>query len=389
MRLLVVSHTPHFRRDGQVVGFGPTVRELDRLAGLFDRLVHLAPLYDRAPAIPPSALPYSAENLELRPLRPAGGPKLVDKLGVLLRYPGYLAAFVREMRRADVVHVRCPSNVSLLAIVAMAPGWRPWWVKYAGSWRRSEVEGREPATHTLQRFWLSRRWPRLALTVNGHWPEQPEWVTSFENPCLSRAELVHARGASAQKELGTPVRLLFVGNLDRNKGPDRAVRALARVVAAGVEAELDLAGDGAERASCEALAAELGVAERVRFHGALPRPALDPLYGASHLLLLPSGTEGWPKVVGEAMAWGVVPIASAVSWVPQSFERMGMGRAIPPLDVDGFARAVLDYAADRERWRVESDRARQSVDHLTYDHYLDSVRRLFAEQWTIDLPQRA
>ena len=45
MRLLVVSHTEHFRKDGVTVGWGPTVRELGRLAGLFDELVHVAPLH--------------------------------------------------------------------------------------------------------------------------------------------------------------------------------------------------------------------------------------------------------------------------------------------------------------------------------------------------------
>src|SRR5262245_61050972 len=71
MRWLVVSHTEHFRRDGRVVGWGPTVRELGRLARLFDELVHVAPLYEE-PA-PPSALPYEASNVTFVPIAPAGG----------------------------------------------------------------------------------------------------------------------------------------------------------------------------------------------------------------------------------------------------------------------------------------------------------------------------
>lgn len=396
MKLLVVSHTPHFRRaDGTLVGFGPTVRELNHLAGLFERVVHLAPLHEAEPA-PPSSLPYAAPNLEYRPLRPSGGPRPVDKLGILGRWPGYLRAILAEARRADAVHVRAPANVSLLAILALTPGWRPWWVKYAGNWRPAD-DDREPPSYAFQRAWLSRSWRRLAVTVNGRWPELPRHVLEFHNPCLTAEQARIARQASAGKTLDTPLRLLFVGNLDANKGPDRAVRILAAVRRSGIDARLDLAGDGPLRSASEALAREFDLEGSCRFHGALPRPELDQLYRRAHLLLLPSRTEGWPKVVSEAMAWGVVPIASAISGLPHAFESWGVGRTVPTDGTEdgsehgptAFADAVVDYASRPESWLEESGRAREAIDPFTYDHYLDSVRRLFLEQWKIDSLQRA
>ena len=57
MRLLIVSHTPHYHAAGRLVGWGPTVRELDYLSELFDEVVHVAPVYGEA--APGSALPYT------------------------------------------------------------------------------------------------------------------------------------------------------------------------------------------------------------------------------------------------------------------------------------------------------------------------------------------
>src|SRR5699024_4418430 len=62
-----------------------------------------------------------------------------------------------------------------------------------------------------------------------------------------------------------PVRLLFVGRVIRTKGVRDAIRALAllrdrRLV-------FDVVGDGFDREACESLAGELGVADRVHFHG--------------------------------------------------------------------------------------------------------------------------
>ncbi len=50
-KIVVISDTPHYRRAGRIVGWGPTVRELDQLSTLFDELVHVAPVSDEtAPA---------------------------------------------------------------------------------------------------------------------------------------------------------------------------------------------------------------------------------------------------------------------------------------------------------------------------------------------------
>ncbi len=225
MRLLVISHTEHFRRDGLTVGWGPTVRELSRLAGLFDELVHVAPLHD-GPA-PASALPYDAPNVRQVPVRPAGGPSLGAKLGVVSAWAGYLRVILRELRRCDVVHVRCPSNIGLLAILVLALARTPRrrWIKYAGNWF---PDGPESLSYSLQRRLLARGTARAVVTVNGNWPDQPAHVRAFLNPCLSEEELRDGAAKGASKELSAPLRLLFVGQVVESKGagvPSRSWRA--------------------------------------------------------------------------------------------------------------------------------------------------------------------
>src|SRR5262245_47498165 len=100
MRLLVVSHTPHYRQNGVVKGWGPTVREIDHLSGLFDEVVHIAPLHSEA--TPDSALPYKSQRVRLCPVPPAGGPRIVDKLWIVRRTPSYIRTILREIRRAEV-----------------------------------------------------------------------------------------------------------------------------------------------------------------------------------------------------------------------------------------------------------------------------------------------
>jgi glycosyltransferase involved in cell wall biosynthesis len=377
MKLLIISHMPHhLRSDGRVVGWGPTVQELDQLATRFEEVRHIACLHDGAP--PASSLPYEDDRVRLIPVRPTGGDRLRDKPGVLRAAPGYVRTMLRELPHADMVHIRCPANVPMIATILLpflsSPGAR--WIKYAGNWRPTRHDS---VAWAFQRWWLARPWHRGTVTINGTWPGQPAHVRSFYNPSLSEAELVAARASTEAKRLELPIRLLFVGRLEAAKGIDQAIAAFAQVVGRGIDATFDIVGDGAGRPEYEALARDLGVRQRVTFHGWLPRPALPEHYARAHLMLFPTTSEGWPKVLSEGMAYGVVPVTFAVGAIPQYLAEFATGVALETASADAFAGAVADYAADPGRWLEESRRARAAATNFSYATYLAAVDGLLEE----------
>jgi len=70
--LAVISHTEHYyTTDGKVVGWEPTVRELNYLAELFDLIYHIAPIHDNKPNRATAA--YKADNIIYVPIKPSGG----------------------------------------------------------------------------------------------------------------------------------------------------------------------------------------------------------------------------------------------------------------------------------------------------------------------------
>ena len=246
MKLLIISNMSHYLRDNEIVGWGPTVQEISHLAELFDDVRHVACLHPEA--APASALPYTSQKVHLVPVAPAGGEHLKDKLKIVTLIPQYVRTILRELRRADVVHVRCPANISMIAIILLALVRKPRlrWVKYAGNWRPDAPEAR---SYTFQRWWLQKGFSRGEVTVNGNWPDQPSFVHSFYNPCLTEEELGEARCAANSKRLDNPLRLLYVGRLEKPKGVHTALSILAALREKGVAATLDLVGDGPYRAS--------------------------------------------------------------------------------------------------------------------------------------------
>lgn len=373
MRLLVISHTPHYRSGGTVAGWGATVRELDHLASLFEEVVHVAPLHAEEP--PASSAVYTAPNIRLRPVEEAGGRRLRDKLGIVARYPAYAHAILDEMRRADVVHVRAPANISLLAMLLLVFVRNPRvrWIKYAGSWRPYKGE---PWNYAFQRWWLEHGWTRSQVTVNGSWMHQPAHIHTLLNPCLTEEEWQEARTKGTQKELKAPLRVMYAGRLSDVKGAFRAVEAVAGLNRRGVPAVLDMIGDGPSRHELEQLANMLGVSQCVEFRGWVPRSGMGTYYEQAHLLILPSRSEGWPKVISEAMANGVVPVASAVGSIPQYLQDFRVGRAVPYDDPEAFADAMAWYFEHPEAWKEESLRGIDESHRFSYDRYTHAVQAL-------------
>lgn len=107
--------------------------------------------------------------------------------------------------------------------------------------------------------------------------------------------------------------LLSVGRLDRNKANDLTISALPMLP----DVRLMIAGAGPERDNLEQLARKLGVADRVRFLGAVPQPELPAYYGAADAMVLASAREGWANVLLEAMACGTPVVASNVWGTPE------------------------------------------------------------------------
>lgn len=148
---------------------------------------------------------------------------------------------------------------------------------------------------------------------------------------------------------GSTVRMLYVGTLAPRKGLPILLQAIRTLVDEGRELHLDLVGTGEERASLEASAAALGIADRLTFHGFVPHgDRLFGLYREADLFVLPTYSEGFPRVLYEALGHSVPVIASAVSGIPHLLRDGEHALLVPAGDPAALARAIARVIDDGE-----------------------------------------
>ncbi len=140
----------------------------------------------------------------------------------------------------------------------------------------------------------------------------------------------------ALRHAGPCGRFMVAGRLDGYKGFDLAIEAIA---AAGPDCSLSVYGDGHNRQSLEALAARLGVADRVTFHGWTPHERLIDAMRGYRALLFPSLAEANGIIMQEAMMVGLPVIA--LNWGgPAILGADGAAILIEPTDHASVVRAM-------------------------------------------------
>jgi L-malate glycosyltransferase len=144
---------------------------------------------------------------------------------------------------------------------------------------------------------------------------------------------------------------------DAVKNHPAFLRAAARVAKQLPTVEFLLVGDGPLRPGLEAMAAELGIVERVTFAG--ERHDIPAVLASIDVSVLTSSSESLSNVVLESMAAGVPVIATAVGGNPELVKDGETGQLVPAGDEDRLVEALLRLAGDAELRKLYSQRGRE------------------------------
>lgn len=262
----------------------------------------------------------------------------------------------------------------------------------AGSWRDKVREAKALVWLVADSLQYGQ-WYRFRPCV---WsvPSQQEFEGTLKDCLLRRslgrtiangidADLFRPRAREAtRRELGLadgPL-LAAVGRLNREKGFDVALRALAELDGPFADARLVIVGDGEERAALERLIEGAGLQQRVLLVGAHPHAAVARYIAAADVFLFPTlRAEAAPLILPQAMATATPVIASRIGGIPEVVGSSdACGVLVPPGDVDALAAGIRSLLADPEtRQRVGAAARERILAGYTVERMVEQTIELY------------
>ncbi len=349
------------------------------LKNIYERLpgVAVTVFCDLAPS-PVAAAPEAAARLVRRPMR-------VQEWGLLhptgLRHHLHEARQIRSFCRGRRAVVHCAR--------ALPEGVGAWLARRTGGARYTcwaHGEDIASARSSREQTWITARVVRGAAAL---------FANSRNTASMIEALGVDARriavvypgvdadrfrpdvqdAAALRRELAADGQfvILTIGRLQRRKGHDLVLQALARDVARRIACRYVIVGDGQERDRLEGLVRELGLAEVVTFQGAVAGDRLPAYYAAADLFVHPNriddgDLEGFGIVFLEAAAAGLPVIAGRSGGVPEAVADGLTGLLVSGTDVDELSAAILSRAAAPDRRRMFGKAGRTRVEReFTWD----------------------
>ena len=152
---------------------------------------------------------------------------------------------------------------------------------------------------------------------------------------------------SIERTCGAPWRLVHVAGLNEVKNQETLLKAVRQVANVFPHIILDCIGVDALNGRVQAIARNLGITDRVRFHGVLTVDEIVPFYHKAHLFVQSSLHESMGAAVLEASAAGVPTVGTNVGIVAEMAPRAAV--AVPVSDPGALAKGIVDLLENSHR----------------------------------------
>ena len=363
-RLLIISDTKIQKRGNLFFGFPSVVMELNVFFQLSNHIDWIvvddtdSKLNNSFLLIPSNVNLHLIPNLSFKDSR-STMLLFFDIIKVISKLLSIIPHF-------DIIHVRGPNPVMLVSLLlSRLIKSKVWWFKYANNWN-------DTINRPFWRFqkYLMRNSPYSIGSINGIWPNEPTNIYGFENPCITLQQL--EIGKSINKDFCGTFKLVFVGRLESAKGVDILLESIPDLPLQKIT-ECVFIGDGPLSETLNKRFKSLPI--NVRFLGYVNQEQVHHELKDAHFLVLPSRSEGFPKVVAEAWNYGCIPIVSSIGSIPHYVKHGENGFLIETLSASVLTFVISEaFSINSTTLKSISSQGNLIAQQFTYDHYLKRLK---------------
>jgi len=372
MKLLIISNAPFIYKADRAYAYTPYINEMEVWQKYADKIAFCCPVWKHENGLLITEIPFRVDRHF----------KLIDfnlnsisnRLKFLFLIPYTIAVLLKAMFWADHIHLRCPGNVGLLGscLQVFFPR-KIKTAKYAGNW---DPNSTQPWSYRLQKKILGNTFltRKMQVLVYGKWEAMTKNIRPFFTASYSEVEKLPLLDA----DLNGPIHFIFAGMLVEGKHPLYAAQLVGNLFLKGYKVDLVLYGEGPGRNNLKEYISRNNLEEVIRLEGNQSQQTLKSAYRNSHFIILPSESEGWPKVIAEGMFWGCVPIATGVSCVSYMLD-YGKRGILLEMDLEMDLVAVETVLQNETDFKNKRKLASEWSGYYTLDLFEKEIRQLLQE----------
>lgn len=383
MRLAVVSHKVCQRDENSPSGFaadGGFPLQIEAISELFDRTKIIMPFRDSAENTGVS--PLKGKKLEIRPLPDLQGKSWRRKFNFPVWFSKNAQIIWREIKCADAVHAPIPGDVGTIGLFFAMLQRKPLFVRHCGNWLVQTTAAEQFWKWMIEKFAGGRN----VMLVTGGSNNPPsaknpnvKWIfsTSLRNTQIAETK-------SKKLPADGKLKLLIACRQEERKGTDVVIESLPKILDKFPGATLDVVGGGSLLGKFRQKAKELQVQDKVTFYGKIEQSRVVEVMKKAHVFCFPtSASEGFPKVVIEALACGLPVITTRVSVLPKLIGDEGGGILLDSPTSENLAEAVSDLCGNVEFYEKMSARAIGTARNYSLENWRDFIDENLREAWNV------
>ena len=375
MKFGIITHAVHKIKDGQIYAYEPYVREMNLWAKHVDQILVLAPVStDNISSI---EIAYQHNNIKVIETPNFDITTVKNLFRSLLVMPIICWQIYKVMKQSDHIHLRCPGNIGLLGcIVQILFPSKPKTAKYAGNW---DPSSHQPITYKFQKWLLTNTFftNNIKVLVYGEWPNQTKNIVPFFTASYAKNEIEHV----SEKKLNSIVKFIFVGTFSKGKQPLLSVKTIEKLLSHNYDVQLDMYGEGSEFNSVKKYIHDKELSNRINLHGNKSKEIVKKAFQKAHFLIFISKSEGWPKVVAEAMFWRCLPISTDISCVNYMLDFGNRGEILNPnSSVEEISEIILNYIHKEKSYQEKVLSAQQWSQNFTLNKLESEIKKIFKNE---------
>lgn len=326
---------------------------------------------------------FSSRKVTIVPVSDIPGNGIIRKLFSIPWFFYYLLKFIKEINATYGVHVPIPSDIGAFGVLVAHLMNKPMFIRHCGNWYKQRT--------TMEKIW---KWyiekyaggKNLFLTTGGgdSAPSDKnsniEWVFSTSlSDCELKQNRINRRFASENQ-----ICLVSVSRQVESKGTGRVIQSLAQLHERYKNVHLVIVGDGPDLNKFKALVKKLNIEHIVKFTGKLNHEEVLEKLKLGDIFCYPTqASEGFPKVVLEALSCGLPVITNSVSVLSQLIGNTQSGIVMQSGSPEELATSIIRIIEDEDLYKFYSSNAFDTAGNYSLEAWVHFIKIRIDKAWNL------